>query len=134
MALCSIPQVGAVIFGKVIGAPADISREAIRTLAVLTFAAPAAASMEFYSGVLMMNKRASTVTFAKLINMGSTCLVAITLVKLFPSMGAVAGAVALSAGPFIEAAISYRVIRTSPEFREFRQMEGVASSHANITS
>ena len=133
MALCSIPQVGAAIFGKVIGAPADISREALRTLAVLTFTAPAAASMEFYSGVLMMKRRAPMVTFAKVVNMGSTCFIAITLVKLFPSMGAVAGAVALSAGPFIEAAISYRVIRTSPEFREFRQPKGVAISHANTT-
>jgi hypothetical protein len=134
MALCSIPQVGSVVFGRIIGAPADISEEAIRTLAVLTLTAPAAASMEFFSGMLMMKKRASTVTFAKIVNMGSTCLIAITLVKLFPSMGAVAGAAALSAGPFIEAAISYRVIRTSPEFGEFRDLEGVANRGANVSS
>ncbi|MGE5580459.1 MAG: hypothetical protein ACM3WU_10490 [Bacillota bacterium] len=121
MAICSIPPVGAWIFGSVIGAPKDIGAEALRTLSVLTFTAPTAASMEFYSGVLMMRRRASTVTMAKLINMGSTCIIAIVLVKLFPSIGGIAGAAALATGPFIEAVISYRVIRTSPEFKDLIQ-------------
>ena len=133
MAICSIPPVGSFVFGRVIGAPPDISREALRTLSVLTFTAPAAASMEFFSGVLMLKKRASTVTMAKLVNMGTTCAIAVTLVKMFPSIGAIAGAAAISTGPFIEAVIAYRVIRTSPEFREFRELEGVARPEANIT-
>lgn len=118
MALCNIPQVSAFIFGSLIGAPADISLEATRGLAILAFSAPASAAMEFYSGILMMKRRASMVTFAKMVNMASTCVIAVGLVKMFPSMGAMAGAVAISAGPLIEASISFRTIRTSPECRD----------------
>jgi len=121
MAICSIPPVGAWLFGSVIGAPKDVAAEALRTLSVLTFTAPSAASMEFFSGVLMMRRKASIVTTAKLINMSSTCLIVITLVKLFPSIGGIAGAAAIAIGPFIETAISYRVIRTSPEFKDLVQ-------------
>lgn len=130
MAVCSIPPIGAWIFGRVIGAPEDIAVEALRTLSVLTFTAPTAAAMEFFSGVLMMRRRASTVTMAKLINMGSSCIVVIALVKLFPSIGGIAGAAAISVGPLIEAAISYRVIRTSPEFSDLVHpvSKGVAAS------
>lgn len=133
LALCSIPAVGSFILARIIGAPADISGEALRTLSVLAFTAPTAAAMEFFSGILMLKRRASTVTMAKLINMAATCAIAIILVKLYPSIGAVAGAVALALGPLVEASIAYRVIRTSPEFREFREMEGVARSQANRT-
>lgn len=115
-----IPQLGTYIFEEIIGSPPAVSREAVRTLRILTLSAPAAAAMEFYSGILLLRKRSATVTLAKMGNTAASCLVAIALVRLFPGIGASAGAAALAAGPFLEAAISYRIIRTSPEFADLR--------------
>lgn len=119
MAVCSIPQVAAVIFGGIIGAPGDISLEAAKGLTILTLSAPTSAAMEFYSGILMLKRRAQVVTLAKMANMASSCLIAVGMAGLFPSMGFIAGAAALSFGPLIEAAISYRVIHRTPECQEF---------------
>ncbi len=125
LALCSLPPIGRLVFGRIIGTPADISLEAIKTLAILALSPLTSASMEFYSGILMMRRRSSLVTLSKIINMASTCAIAVVLVALFPGMGGAAGAIAVVLGPLIETAISYSLVRTVPECRELaRGREG----------
>jgi hypothetical protein len=121
LAACSIPQVGNLVFGRIIGAPADISREAMKTLAILTVSPLGAAAVEFYGGILMMKRHASWLTLAKIVNMASTCLIAIALAVLFPAIGSAAGAIAVVAGPLIETAISYRLIHVFPDCRDLAE-------------
>lgn len=125
LAFCSMPPVGRAVFGRIIGTPPDITREAMKTLTILALCPLTAAAMEFHSGILMMRRRASLVTFAKAINMASTCAIAVGLVVLFPGIGGAAGAVAVVLGPLIEASISYSFVRRSPECRDLLRAEHV---------
>jgi hypothetical protein len=127
LALCSVPPVARLVFGGMIGTPADVSQEAVRTLAVLTLSPLTAASMEFYSGILMFRRRASLVTLAKIINMASTCGIAVGVVALAPGTGGMAGAAAIVLGPLIEAGIAYGFVRRSPECGDLWRPEPAAA-------
>lgn len=126
MALCNLPPVGRWLFGTIIGTPADVGREALRILPVLTLMPLTSASMEFYGGVLMMRQRASLVMLAKFANVVSTCIIAVGLAALSPGIGGAAGAAAITLGPLVEAGICFALVHRVPECYDLVKRQGSA--------
>ncbi len=115
--VCSIPVVGHWIFGRIIGTPPEISREAVRTLGILTVTPILAALVEFYGGVLMFSKHAAAVTAGKFVNVVVTSASVVLLARLYPGIGGAAGALAVALGSAVEAGMHYTVMKRFPDCR-----------------
>ncbi|MGI6644116.1 MAG: hypothetical protein ACOX3V_09085 [Bacillota bacterium] len=115
--LCSIPVVGNWVFGRIIGTPPEISREAIRTLGILTVTPGLAALVEFYGGVLMFSRHAAAVTAGKFVNVLVTSGSVVMLAKFYPAMGGAVGALALVLGSVVEVGMHYTVVKRFPDCR-----------------
>jgi hypothetical protein len=113
--VASLPGPGSFVFGTVIGAPLDISQEAVRTLLVLSVTPFALACAEFFDGILMLHKHSGLVTGAKMCNVAVTCLTAVAVSRYWPQAGGAAGALAIAGGAVVEAVFSYRYIRVLPD-------------------
>jgi hypothetical protein len=113
--IASLPGPGSFVFGTVIGAPHDISQEAVRTLLVLAVTPLLLACAEFFDGVLMLHRHSGLVTAAKICNVAVTCLTAMTVARYWPQAGGVAGALGIAGGALVEALFSYRYVRVLPD-------------------
>lgn len=113
--IASLPGPGSFVFGTVIGAPHDISQEAVRTLLVLVVTPLLLACAEFFDGVLMLHRHSGLVTAAKICNVAVTCLTAMTVARYWPQAGGVAGALGIAGGALVEALFSYRYVRVLPD-------------------
>jgi hypothetical protein len=117
--IAGLPGPGSFIFGKVVGAPQDISQEAVRTLIVLAATPFLLACAEFFDGILMLHRHSGLVTAAKMCNVAVTCVTAMTVARLWPQTGGVAGALAIAGGALVEALFSYRYMRVLPETAQY---------------
>lgn len=111
--ICAFPPVGTFIFGSIIGTPGEITREALKVLAIVWLTPFIMANSEFYGGVLMLKKQTLMVTVAKVAGVVLSAACALLLVTLFPLTGAVAGAIAMVLAVFAEAVIAYGMLRKS---------------------
>ena len=121
--IASFPGPGSFIFGKAIGAPQDISQEAVRTLAVLAATPFLLACAEFYDGILMLHKHSGLVTAAKMFNVAATSAAAMVAARLLPQAGGIAGALAVALGTLVEVMFSYRYSAVLPETSQYLRRE-----------
>lgn len=127
--IAALPGPGAIIFGKVIGAPQDITQEAVRTLIVLAVTPLLLACAEFFDGILMLHKHSGLVTAAKMCNVGVTCVTAMVVARLWPQTGGIAGALAIGGGVLVEVLFSYRYTRILPDTAEYLKRD---LAHAGV--
>jgi hypothetical protein len=113
--IASLPGPASFLFGTVIGAPKDISQEAVRTLLVLAVTPFVLACAEFFDGILMLHRHSGLVTAAKMCNVAVTCATAMAAARYWPQAGGAAGALAIAGGATIEALFSYGYVRVLPE-------------------
>ncbi len=113
--VASLPGPGSFLFGTVIGAPTDISQEAVRTLLVLAVTPFVLACAEFFDGILMLHRHSGLVTAAKMCNVAVTCAMAMAVARFWPQAGGAAGALAIAGGATVETLFSYMYTRVLPE-------------------
>ncbi len=77
------------------------------------------ACAEFFDGILMLHRHSGLVTAAKMCNVAVTCVTAMTVARLWPQTGGVAGALAIAGGALVEALFSYRYMRVLPETAQY---------------
>lgn len=117
--LSSFPPIGSFIFRSVIGAPLDISAEAVRTLSFLALTPIILACAEFHDGILMLRKHSGLVTAAKVSNVAVTSACVVIMCRAFPDMGGAAASLAMVVGGAVEAGISYRCVRSLADTRDY---------------
>ncbi|HSL94235.1 MAG TPA: hypothetical protein VK905_06475 [Bacillota bacterium] len=93
---------GTFLLTQVIGAEAELAREAIKTIAIFCLLPVFAAATEFASGVLMVAAKTQYLTIGKLLNMSMIILIATITTTAFPTLGAQIAAMAMVGGSVTE--------------------------------
>ncbi|HHW27385.1 MAG TPA: hypothetical protein GXX23_08670 [Firmicutes bacterium] len=126
--LCSLPGIGTLVLGGIMGAPPDIAASAMTALGVLAISPMLNATNEFNSGILMLKKRTVWVTACKITNATVCALSIVVLTRLFPSGGAMLAALASMLGGTGEAVLSYATVKRLPECREYLEERHAAAA------
>lgn len=100
--LSVVTPFGRIILEKVIGANQEMAELSMLPILVLALFPIIQTILEFYSSYLLIEGNTNPLGFAKVINILTMSVVIFTLAVLWPTLGATAGAIALTAGFFNE--------------------------------
>lgn len=108
---------GHLLLTRVIGAEAELAREALKAISIFCLLPVFAAATEFASGVLMIASKTQLLTVGKLLNMAAIVLIATSVTAAVPQLGAQIAALAMVGGAVTEC--SFLVLLSAKPYRTF---------------